>query len=177
MITDGWVLPDKEMPYDPRFDLIGCLAAFHSFLRNYRCGGKPFDIFMRDECKAHNVNVRVILPFLQMGSGLLSRKQEPGPGAMKRAVLLPDRGAIVGGSFEGQIVNCVSSFRKFYEKADLVEPYQCHDGVALAKSRTSYAVLAYVGRLGQAGYPDSGCHLYLRHFNQLGRFSKWVVGK
>jgi hypothetical protein len=175
MITDGWVLPDKEMSFDPRFDLKGCLAAFHSFLRNYSIAGKPFDIFMRDTCKQHNVNIRVVLPFLQMGGGLLSRKQEPNNGILRRAVLLPDRFLKNGNQFDAQLVNVVTEFRRYYENADLVEPFQLRDGVVLAKSRASYAVFAYIGILGQPGYPDSGCHLYMRHFNQLGRFKNFYV--
>ena len=175
MITDGFILPDKDMPYDPRFDLPGCLAAFHSFLRNYRVGEKPFVVYMRETCKQHNVNPRVILPFLQMGAGLLSRKHEPHNGLMKRGVLLPDGFLKNGNSFEAQLANVTAEFRRLYEQANLKVPFHCRDGVVLPKSRVSYAVLAYVGCLGQQGYPDSGCYLYLRHFNQLGRFKSLYV--
>lgn len=172
MITDGFILPDKEMAYDPRFDLVGCLSAFHSFLRNYRVAGKPFDVYMKDTCKQQNVNVRVIMPFLQMGAGLLSRKHEPNNGLLKHGVLLPDGFLKNGNTLDAQITNVAGEFRRLYERADLAEPFQCRDGVVLPKSRVSYALLSYIGLLGQQGYPDSGCYLYLRHFNQLGRFKK-----
>jgi hypothetical protein len=128
---------------------------------------------MRETCKAHNVNMRVILPFLQMGSGLLNRKVEPNAGLMRKGILLPDGFLKNGDQFDSQLVNVVRSFRILYEKADLVEPFQLRDGVVLAKSRISYAVFSYIGTLGQAGYPDSGCYLYMRHFNQLGRFGRF----
>lgn len=170
MIKDGWILPDKDMQFTPRFDLKGCLAAFHSFLRNYKVGDKAFDVFMTEECKRQNVNMRVVLPLLQMGSGLLSRKQEPNNGLMRRSILLPNGYLQNGKDFGGQLVSVIGLVRKYWEGANLTEPFQLKDGVVLPKSRLSYAVLAYVGELGQEGYPDSGCYLYLRNYNQLGRF-------
>ena len=170
MITDGFVLPEKDMPFDKRFDLNGCLLAFHSFLRNYHLGGKSFDLFFKGECVTYNVNPRIVLPFLQMGAGLLSRKQEPNAGILKRAMRLPWQWEWDRRGLERQLPDAMRLFRISYDMADLQEPVQLKDAVLIAKTKVSFAVLSYLGELGQSGYPDSGAFQYVRLFNQLGRF-------
>lgn len=169
MINDGFVLPDREMVFDKRFDLNGCLLAFHSFLRNYSVGGKPFDLFLKEMCIAHNVNMRLILPFLQMGHGMLSRKQEPGQVRMT----VPERWGNDRRPFGIQLAESIKAFRTSYDTADLEEPFQLKDTVLLPKSRVSFALISYIGEAGQQAYPDSGLWLYVRCFNQLGRFVRY----
>ena len=170
MVLDGFLVPDREMGYDKRFSVRDCLYAFHSFLRNYKTGGKPFELFLTDACKKHNVNTRLILAHLQMGLGLLNRKQEPSVGIMKRALLLPygfDHG---DKDFPAQLETVIEHFRILYDKADLVEPFHLKDTVVLPKTKLSYVLFNFVAEAGTGSYPDSGCYLFLRHFGQLGRF-------
>lgn len=174
MITDGFVLPDREMGYDKRFSVRDCLYAFHSFLRNFRAGGKSFEVFLTDACIRHNVNTRLILAHLQMGSGLLNRKQEPGPGIMKKSLLFPYGFDATEKDFAAQLEIVIAHFRILYDRADLVEPFHLKDTVVLPKTKLSYVLFNFIAEAGTGAYPDTGAFAYLRHFNQLGRFRHYT---
>lgn len=169
MITDGFILPDREFYYDPRFDLRGCLLAFHSFLNNYRCGSKMFPEHFREICKDRRVNMRLVLAMMQTGNGLLKRKHVPSKIVMRHAILQPDR-STPPFSFVDQLKASVSFMRDQFDTANLTDPLHVKDTVVLPKSKLSYVLFKYLGEAGTKGYPDSGAFLYVRYFYQLRRF-------
>lgn len=169
MITDGWILPDRHFHFDARFDVRGCLLAFHSFLSNHRMGAQMFPEYIFSLCKEKGVNMRLVLAMMQTGTGLLKRKRYPSRVVMKHAVKQPDR-SVCPPQFDAQVRACVDFMRENFHNANTRDPLHVNDTVVLPKTRLSYVLFRYLGEAGQKGYPDTGAFLYVRYFNQLQRF-------
>lgn len=72
-----FLLKENYFPFDSKLNVRHILEKTGTFLQNYRVNGRYASRIIIDRCAYHGIDARIVLCLLQIGSGLLSRKDEP----------------------------------------------------------------------------------------------------